>query len=66
MEMTNKIGIKKFKVADKNIRDSIVEYIKIDGHEYANQIWLINETNDTIGGNYFNFRYCNYKLSTFF
>ncbi len=54
METTNKIGIKKFKVADKNIKDSIVEYIKIDGNEYANQIWLISKTNDTIGGNYFN------------
>ncbi len=53
-EKTNKIGIKTFKVDDKNIKDSIVEYIKIDGDEYANQIWLINESNDTIGGNYFN------------
>ena len=53
IESTNRIGIKKFKVSDENIKDSIVEYIKIDGKEYANQIWIVDKKNDTIGGNYF-------------
>lgn len=52
-ETTNRIGIRKFKVADENIKDSIVEYIKINGKEYANQIWIVGKNNDTIGGNYF-------------
>ncbi|WP_298782746.1 hypothetical protein [uncultured Polaribacter sp.] len=52
-ETTNRIGIRKFKVADENIKDSIVEYINIDGKEYANQIWIVDKKNDTIGGNYF-------------
>lgn len=52
-ETTNRIGIRKFKVADENIKDSIVEYININGKEYANQIWIVDKKNDTIGGNYF-------------
>ncbi|MCI2230504.1 MULTISPECIES: hypothetical protein [Polaribacter] len=52
-ESTNRIGIKKLKSSDKNIKDSIVEYLKINGKEYANQIWLVDKENDTIGGNYF-------------
>jgi hypothetical protein len=42
-----------FNVATKIVEDSIVEYLKIDGKEYANQIWLINKQKDTIGGNYY-------------
>ncbi|MFD2099329.1 hypothetical protein [Flagellimonas iocasae] len=44
---------KKFVILASDVRDSIVEYIKIGGKEYANQIWLVNESKDTIGGNYF-------------
>ena len=44
---------RKFLVINSDVRDSIVEYIKIDGKEYVNQIWLVNENKDTIGGNYF-------------
>lgn len=47
------IGVRKFVILNGNIKDSIVEYLIIDGKEYANQIWLVNKNNDTIGGNYF-------------
>ncbi len=52
-QTTNRIGIKKFKASDENIKDSIVEYLKINGKEYANQIWIVDKNNDTIGGNYY-------------
>jgi len=44
---------RKFILLNSDPRDSIVEYFKIDGKEYANQIWLVDKNNDTIGGNYF-------------
>lgn len=50
----DRTGIWKFNLDNGSVRDSIVEYLKIDGKEYANQIWLVNKNNDTIGGNYFN------------
>ena len=49
----DKIGKVTFKVETEIVEDSIVEYLKIDGKEYANQIWLINKEKDTIGGNYY-------------
>lgn len=49
----DKNNMRKFVVLNSDVRDSIVEYIKIDGKEYANQIWLIDENKDTLGGNYF-------------
>ena len=49
-----RIGKITFNVANEIVEDSIVEYLKIDGKEYANQIWLVNKNKDTIGGNYFN------------
>ncbi|WP_430468451.1 hypothetical protein [Winogradskyella ouciana] len=42
-----------FKVANKIVEDSIVEYLNINGEEYANQIWLVNKEKDTIGGNFY-------------
>ncbi|AUP80905.1 hypothetical protein [Flavivirga eckloniae] len=52
-ETKDRIGIKKFQIMDENIKDSIVEYIKIDGKEYTNQIWIVDKNNDTVGGNYY-------------
>ncbi|PNQ73958.1 hypothetical protein C1T31_06450 [Hanstruepera neustonica] len=50
IKSTNKVGIKKIQTTNK---DSIVEYINVNGEEYVNQIWVVNKKNDTIGGNYF-------------
>ena len=47
------LDMRKFVILNGNIKDSIVEYLKINGKEYANQIWLVNKNKDTIGGNYF-------------
>jgi len=53
-DSTYRTGIHKFKVANENIKDSIVEYLNIEGKEYANRIWLVDKNNDTIkGGAYF-------------
>jgi len=46
-------GTVTFNVASDIVEDSIVEYLNIDGKEYANQIWLLNKQKDTIGGNYY-------------
>jgi hypothetical protein len=51
-DFSETIEIRRFQILNGNIKDSIVEYLKIDGEEYANQIWLVNNK-DTIGGNYF-------------
>tara|TARA_R110001632_G_scaffold160733_1_gene279090 strand:+ start:782 stop:1384 length:603 start_codon:yes stop_codon:yes gene_type:complete len=55
IEYTGRIGIETFRVAGEKHIDSIVEYLKIDGKEYANQIWLVDKDKDTVGGNYFDF-----------
>tara|TARA_R110002012_G_scaffold320721_1_gene545204 strand:+ start:68 stop:670 length:603 start_codon:yes stop_codon:yes gene_type:complete len=52
-ESKNRIGIKKFEIANGKIKDSIVEYLEINGKEYANQIWLTDYNDQYIGGNYF-------------
>jgi len=55
VEYTGRIGIETFRLPGEKHIDSIVEYLKIDGKEYANQIWLVNKDKDTVGGNYFDF-----------
>ena len=55
IEYTGRIGIETFRLAGEKHIDSIVEYLKIDGKEYANQIWLVDKDKDTVGGNYFDF-----------
>lgn len=52
-DSSDTMEIRRFLILNGNIKDSIVEYLKIDGKEYANQIWLVNNNKDTIGGNYF-------------
>jgi hypothetical protein len=52
-DISNLMEVRKFSIANGYIKDSIVEHIIIDGIEYANQIWLVNKSNDTIGGNYY-------------
>ncbi|NAY93487.1 hypothetical protein GTQ34_16365 [Muricauda sp. JGD-17] len=47
-------GIWKYAVNNESIKDSIVEFLKINGRDYVNQIWLVNKERDTVGGNYFN------------
>ncbi len=47
-------GIWKYAVNNEYVKDSIVEFLKINGRDYVNQIWLVNKERDTIGGNYFN------------
>jgi len=37
-------------IINSGIQDSIVENLKVDGEEYANQIWLVDTNNDIIGG----------------
>ena len=47
-------GIWKYPVDDEFVNYSIVEFLKINGRNYVNQIWLVNNEKDTVGGNYFN------------
>ena len=49
-----KPGIWKYIVNTQSVKDSIVEFLKINGRDYVNQIWLVNNEKDTVGGNYFN------------
>jgi hypothetical protein len=51
--ISNVLEKRKFSIANGNIKDSIVEHLTMDGIEFANQIWLVNQSNDTVGGNYY-------------